>query len=238
MQGSISDSYTIVPSFQGKYPIPAISFSYFNPETKRYERLISKEITIQVLEGPTAAAASNAIPAEPKSVVRSGDQFYFIKLKPGLIPSVWKPFFGSSKHLLWLFSPLVLIPVFLFFRRQKEARDKDVAGLKVRRANRLAKKYLSKARKALGEKDAFYVALEKALHNYLKARLHLETTDFSKDKIRELLSQKGASNVPLHGFIELLANCEMARYSPFSRSQMQQDYDKASEVITVLDKEI
>ena len=72
----------------------------------------------------------------------------------------------------------------------------------------------------------------------MKARLHLETTDFSKDKIRELLSQKGASNVPLHGFIELLANCEMARYSPFSRSQMQQDYDKASEVITVLDKEI
>lgn len=238
MQGSISDSYTIVPSFQGQYPIPAISFSYFNPETKRYERLISKEITIQVLEGPTEAAASNAIPTEPKSVVRSGDQFYFIKLKPGLIPSVWKPFFGSSKHLLWLFSPLVLIPVFLFFRRQKEARDKDVAGLKVRRANRLAKKYLSKARKALGEKDAFYVALEKALHNYLKARLHLETTDFSKDKIRELLSQQGASNVPMHGFIELLANCEMARYSPFSRSQMQQDYDKASEVITVLDKEI
>jgi hypothetical protein len=102
----------------------------------------------------------------------------------------------------------------------------------------LAKKYLSKARKELGQKDAFYVALEKALHNYLKARLHIETTDFSKDKIQELLTEKGASENGVTGFIEILSNCEMARYSPFSREQMHQDYDKASEVINTLDKAI
>ena len=238
MQGSISESYTIVPSFQGQYPIPGISFSYFDPETNRYERLNSGEITIQVLEGPTAAAAGNAIPAEPKSVVRSGDQFYFLKLKPNLSQRSWLPFFGSSNHFFWLLGPLLLIPIFLILRKQKENRERDVQGLRVKRANRLAKKYLSKAKKELGAKDAFYVALEKALHNYLKARLHLETTDFSKDKIKELLTQRGASENSKHSFIELLGNCEMARYSPFSRSQMQQDYDKASEVITILDKEL
>jgi peptidoglycan hydrolase-like protein with peptidoglycan-binding domain len=238
MQGSISETYTIVPSFQGQYPIPAISFPYFNPETNRYERLNSEEITIQVLEGPTAAASNNTSPSEPKSVVRSNDQFYFLKLKPNLTQRVWLPFFGSQEHFLWLFGPLLLIPLFLIFRRQLENRKKDVQGLKVRRANRLAKKYLSKAKKELGEKDAFYVALEKALHNYLKARLHLETADFSKDKIRELLAQRGASDSSKNGFMELLGNCEMARYSPFSRSQMQQDYNKASEVITILDKEM
>ncbi|MBT8265647.1 MAG: BatD family protein, partial [Bacteroidia bacterium] len=37
MQGKIMDSYTIVPEYQGKYPIPSISFSYFNPKTDRYE---------------------------------------------------------------------------------------------------------------------------------------------------------------------------------------------------------
>lgn len=238
MQGSVSESYTIVPSFQGQYPIPGISFTYFDPETSRYERLNSEEITIQVLEGPTAASTSSPIPAEPKSVVRSGDQFYFLKLNPDLTQRAWLPFFGSTRHLIWLLGPLLLIPIFLFVRKQKQIREKDVQGLKVRRANRLAKKYLSKAKKELGDKDAFYVALEKALHNYLKARLHLETTDFSKDKIRELLTQRGASESSKNGFMELLGNCEMARYSPFSRSQMQQDYEKASEVITVLDKEM
>jgi len=238
MQGSVTESYTIVPSFQGRYPIPEIGFSYFNPETQRYERLKSEEITIQVLEGPTATSAEKVVETGPKSVVRTGDQFYFLKLKPNLSPRGWQPFFGTRQHMIWLLGPLLLIPLFILFRKKREERERDVEGLKIRRANRLARKYLSRARKELGEKDAFYVALEKALHNYLKAQLNIETTDFSKDKIRELLLGRGASEASVNGFTELLINCEMARYSPFSRVQMQQDYDKASTVITALDKEI
>ena len=45
-------------------------------------------------------------------------------------------------------------------------------------------------------------------------------------------------DVTIDGFIALLKNCEMARYSPFSEVQMQQDYDKASEVISQLDKQL
>ena len=238
MQGSVSESYTIVPSFQGKYPIPEISFSYFNPETERYEHLRSGEITINVQGGPTAAATDKATPEGPKTVVRTGDQFYFIKLNADLTSTSSEPFFGSRRHLVWLLGPLALIPLFVVFRRKREKRERDVEGLKIKRANRLAKKYLSRARKELGDKEAFYVALEKALHNYLKAQLKLETSEFSKDKIQELLIARGATETSVGGFTELLVNCEMARYSPFSRVQMQQDYDKASQVITALDKEI
>ena len=49
MQGSISDSYTVVPQFKGKYPIPSISFSYFDLKTETYKRLSSEEIVIDVL---------------------------------------------------------------------------------------------------------------------------------------------------------------------------------------------
>lgn len=238
MQGSVSESYTIVPSYQGKYPIPEISFSYFNPETQRYEHLRSDEITIHVQEGPTVSAPAEAAPAEPKTVVRTGDQFYFIKLKPSLTASTWQPFFGSRQHFFWLLGPLAFIPLFILFRKKREKRERDVEGMKIKRANRLSRKYLSRARKVLGDKEAFYVALEKALHNYLKARLNIETSEFSKDKIRELLQARGATEASVNGFAELLVNCEMARYSPFSRVQMQQDYEKASQVITALDKEI
>lgn len=238
MQGSVSESYTIVPSFQGKYPIPVIGFSYFNPETERYERLQSKEITIQVQGGPTAAKTAENPSEGPKTVVRTSDQFYFIKLKADLTAADTRPFFGSRRHLIWLLGPLALIPLFILFRNKREKRERDVEGLKVKRANRLARKYLSRARKELGDKEAFYVALEKALHNYLKAQLKLETSEFSKDKIQELLGRRGAHETSVSGFTELLVNCEMARYSPFSRAQMQQDYDKASQVITALDKEI
>ncbi len=236
MQGSVTEQYTIVPSYQGKYPIPSISFSFFNPETERYEQINSEEITLNVLEGPKPISAETPAPTTPKATVQVSDQFYFIKLKPGLFVRDWKPFFGSTAHFAWLFGPLLIIPLFILFRRKKEARDRDVEGLRMRKANRLARKYLSKAKKVLGDKDAFYVALEKALHNYLKAKLKIETSEFAKDKIRTLLANREVDGSSIEDFISLLENCEMARYSPFSRVQMEQDYQKASEVITTMDK--
>lgn len=238
MQGSVTEQYTIVPSYQGKYPIPSITFSFFNPETESYEQIRSEEITLNVLEGPMPTSAENPAPIIPKAAVQVSDQFYFIKLKPGLFVRDWKPFFGSTAHFAWLFAPLLIIPLFILFRRKKEARDRDVEGLRMRKANRLARKYLSKAKKVLGDKDAFYVALEKALHNYLKAKLKIETSEFAKDKIRTLLANREVDGSSIEDFISLLENCEMARYSPFSRVQMEQDYQKASEVITTMDKEL
>ena len=61
---------------------------------------------------------------------------------------------------------------------------------KQRKAERLAKKYLSEAQKQLGKKEAFYEALERALHNYLKAKLGIETADISKEKITQILKIK------------------------------------------------
>ncbi len=236
MQGSVSEQYTIVPGFQGKYPIPSISFSYFNPETERYRTVSSDEITIDVLEGPRPVTAADTSPRAEKAPVQGGDQFFFIKLTPRLTSKQWSPFFGSTAHLAWLLAPLLLIPLFILFRRRQDARERDVEGARVKKANRLARKYLSRAKSVLGNKEEFYVALEKALHNYLKAKLKIETSEFAKDKIRSLLTDRKVAPEGIDGFIALLENCEMARYSPFSQVQMEQDYEKASEVITTLDK--
>jgi len=137
-----------------------------------------------------------------------------------------------------LLGPLLLIPLAIIFRKKRDEIASDVVGNKVKKANRLARKYLSKAKKELGQKESFYVALEKALHNYLKAKLKIETSEFSKDKIIELLSKKQVDENTISSFIELLKNCEAARYSPFSDVQMQNDYDKASETISVMDKQL
>lgn len=240
MEGKVSNNYTIVPSFRGKYPIPSISFSYFNPNTERYVTLNSEEINIEVLEGPTSTSSNNAIgaPSNQQVVVPTGKQFHFIKLTPNLSPIGVDYFFGSNTFYMLMFLPLLLIPIAIFSFKKREAIAHDVEGNKVKKANKLAKKYLSTAKKELGNKEAFYVALEKGLHNYLKAKLKIETSEFSKEKITSILLDKKVDTADVEGFIELLKNCEMARYSPFSDVQMQNDYDKASEVISNLDKQL
>lgn len=240
MQGEVTNSYTIVPAYRGKYPIPGIAFSYFDPDTENYVTITSDEITIDVLEGPQreGTQAKSATPSRQPVTADAGSQFHFIKLKPDLRDKGYRFFFGSTRFYVWLLSPVLLIPIAIAFGRKREAIARDVEGSKVKKANKLARKYLSTAKKALGNKEAFYVAMEKALHNYLKAKLKIETSEFAKEKIAALLEEKGAAKETITGFIGLLQNCEMARYSPFSDVQMQQDYENASEVISALDKQL
>lgn len=52
MKGSLTQSYTVIPQYKGKYPVPSVSFSYFNPKTKKYVTLNSDQLLINVTEVP------------------------------------------------------------------------------------------------------------------------------------------------------------------------------------------
>ena len=241
MQGSVSKTYTIVPQYKGKYPIPKISFSYFDLGTQSYKRLYSDEIIINVENGPTNSGATNnntSNGVSKQAVVQTGKQFSFIKTTPNLTSIEKETFFKSKAYWVLLLSPLLLIPIAIVFRRKKEKRDADVFGNKIRKADKLAKKYLSEAKKNLGSKEAFYVALEKALHNYLKATVHIETSEMSKEKIQSLLKQRQVSDSTVSHFIEILKNCELARYTPITNVEMQHDYSKAASTISEIDKQL
>lgn len=242
MQGSISDSYTVVPQYKGKYPIPSISFSYFDLKTESYKRLSSDEIVINVLSGPTNnATTENNVPSGhvgKQAVVLNNDQFAFIKTQTDFHPIDNSYFFKTKWFWGLLLMPFLAIPLAIFVRRKKAVRDADVFGNKIRKADKLARKYLSNAKKSLGKKEEFYIALEKALHNYLKAKLHIETSDFSKDKIENLLKEKQVDVEVINDFIGIIENCDLARYTPIDSVTMQEDYEKAAKTISLIDKQV
>ena len=239
MQGSIEDTYTVVPQYQGNYPIPSIGFSFFDPVKEEYVRLRSNETLIDVYEGPVAATPTKKQNTpQIKSPVTSEATFDFIKLETELVPIETTPFYGSKRFWLWILSPLLLFVLTLLVLRKIENTTVDPVTRKQKLAARLAKKYLSSAKKVLGDKALFYDALERALHNYLKAKLSIETTDFSKDRIARLLEEKKASKENISAFISVLEKCEAARYAPSTAVRMQEDFDQALTVITALDREI
>ncbi len=97
---------------------------------------------------------------------------------------------------------------------------------------------MSEAYKNLTHKELFYISLEKAIHNFLKAKLHIETAEMSRENIQHLLENKGANNETVIEFLQLMNNCDRARYAPLSDNVMQQDYEKAVHLITQLEKEL
>ncbi|WP_074405726.1 MULTISPECIES: BatD family protein [Aquimarina] len=241
MGGSISDTYTLVPQYKGKYPIPSISFSYFDLKTKTYKRITSDEIVINVKNGPDGGdtvVTSESGGTNKKLVTQAGNQFRFLKLNAGLQTIQKEHFFKSTAYWLSLTAPLLAIPLFLFFGKKRQERLSDISGNRVRKADKLARKYLSEAKKNLGNQKEFYIAMERALHNYLKAKLHIQTSDMSKERIQRLLKERDVEDAISIEFIALLESCEFARYTPSSTSAMQQDYDKASRVIASIDKQL
>ena len=238
LSGSIYDQYAVVPQFRGKYIIPSVSFSYFNPRTEKYVSVKTDPIVLNAVQGREVPDEGASVIAK-RSVQGNESDIRFIETKTTFVDAEKESdFFRSGLFYVLMIAPLLSIPLGIFIGRKKRERDLDVAGNKRRKADRLARKYLSQAKKELGKKEDFYVALERALHNYLKAKLHVETSEISRDKISEILRGKGVGEEIIKDFTTVLDNCDYARYTPSTDVMMKQEYDKAREVIANLDKEL
>ncbi|MBP4141300.1 protein BatD [Flavobacterium sp. P4023] len=236
MNGKSSDSYTIVPQYKGNYPVKPLQFSYFDLSSKTYKTITSPEIMINVLEG--AVPVDSTSNKGNKNKIADIEHFSSIKKKTQLIAIEKNDFFGSNLFLLLLFIPFLLLPLIVLYKNKKEALAGDISGNRIRMNNKLAKKYLSEAKKQIKNKELFYIALEKAMHNFLKAKLHIETSEMSKDNIQELLLSRNANQETVNAFIVLTENCEVARYAPSSSATIQHDFDQAVLIISELEKQI
>ncbi len=238
MTGSISDSYTIIPQSKGNFPIKGIEFSYFDLSSGSYKTITSPNIILNVLDGPGVVNSTKDSTAASNSITTPSKSFVFIKQKTNLENIKSDDFLGSKLFYGLLFLPFLLIPVLVIVKKRKDTQDADIIGNKTKRANALAKKYLSEAKKQINNKEPFYIALEKAMHNFLKAKLNIETSEMSKDKITEILLSRNANSETVKEFITLTESCELARYAPSTSTIIHQDYDKAVEIISSLEKQI
>ena len=239
--GSVTDIYTVVPQYKGKYKIPNIAFSYFNPSTKKYATIDTEDLFVDVLEGKeliTNNTGENSNTIQKRTVVSTGKNFRYIQTKSEFVAKETQDFYKSNLFYLLLLLPLLIIPIGIIIAKNNEKRNSDVIGRKQRKAERLAKKYLSEAQKQLGKKEAFYEALERALHNYLKAKLGIEIADISKEKIAQILQQKNVDENTIKQFIEVLEHSDFARYSPITNTEMKQEFERAKLVIVQLDKQL
>ena len=239
MNGFISDTYTIIPQYKGSYPIRPISFSYFDVTSAKYKTIISDEIVVKVQNGPVPNQLTEVNKSLSTENVLSltNNQFKYIKTSTKFISVNDLVFFKTFKFWCLLSIPFVFIPIIILIGNTRRKRLNDIEGRRYRIATRLAKKYLSEAKNNIGKQELFYDSLERALHNYLKAKLAIVTSEFSKEKIIELLTDRKVEKNVVSDFEGLLKSCEFARYTPTSDVAIQKDYNKAVKVISSIDKQ-
>ena len=238
MQGTIQDTYTIVPQYQGKYPISPLTFTYFNPRTQRYEKAVSQNFVVDVFEGPLATNSTSPKSISSNVIPTNNANFKFIKLKAQWQQMNSQPLWGTARFYILLFSPILLLLLMIPLRRWQQSHVPDLQSRKQKAASKRARRFLATAKKNSANKTLFYEALEATLHNYLKSKLKIETTDFNKETIETLLRDKDVDTDLAKGFVALLGNCEQARYAPSSEVQIQNDYEAAVRTITQIDRKL
>ena len=238
ISGTVSDIYTVVPQYKGKYKIPNISFSYFNPKEEKYHTINTDNLIVEVLEGKELNPVLEINTVQKQTVVSTGKNFRYIQTKSNFKPRDTSEFFKSNLFYALLLIPILTIPIVILIAKRNERRNNDLIGSKSRKAEKLAKKYLSEAQKQLGKKEAFYESLERALHNYLKGKLGIETADISEEKITEILEKRSIDSRTINEFIVVLKNSDLARYTPITNSEMKEEFERAKQVIVQLDKQL
>lgn len=234
-KGTITSTYTIVPQYGGKYGIDEISFSYFDPKKESYITLKSDSKIIEVLGNKMPQTAQVGIQSTEKQQAQT---LQFLKLNPNLKPIGQRIFFNSPLfYLLWILPLSLIIPMVFWGKKISKKSDNQQVN-QSKKANRLAKKYFSDAKKFLGDKENFYQSLELGLYNFFKAKLHIENSEFEKQKIIQILINKNITNEEIEIFEKILSNCNMARYSPYTQNDMQNDYQATIDFISGLDRKI
>ncbi len=234
MNGEISNTYTIVPQFQGKYPIPAVEFSYFDPEAKKYVIIKTNESIIDVTEGPMNSDFTNnsGLSSNQNNTIQTIGQFNYIKLSSKFYNINSKKLLDSKLWLYTLLSIPFLIFIFIILLIKVTRKSISDSDLITKNAEKLARKYLENAKIDISNKESFYSSLDQALFNFFKSKYMIRKEDFSKDKIKSILIKENISEKVINDVIELIESCEIARYTPASADDMDKDYEKAVQILT------
>lgn len=243
VSGTKSIEYLAIPRSAGEYTIPAVNFSYFDIEDKTYRTLSTPEYTIHVKRG-NGANGENGDNGEgqiisythKEDIKQLGTDIRYIDVKSSAISR--QPSTLRIQHVwLWYVIPLLIAIVLLIVLRKQIKENADITRVRYKRANKVAKKRLKAAEKALKANDsnAFYAAIEKAAWTYLSDRLSIPMADLNKENIASLLAQKGVSDTLIADVKNVLSTAEFARYAPSTDHAMDDLYKATTNLINNLE---
>ncbi len=239
ISGSKTAEYLIVPRTPGQKIIPAIEFSFFNPNLKQYKTVKAGPFKLDVKVGDrTASSDINGISKEDIKLL--GDDIRFIKLNSDDISLKKEILILQSKFWLAVFLPLILMFTSIVWKKKNDKLKGNVKLFKYQKAEKIARNRLKKAKKLLKENKAqeFYAELSLALFGYLEDKLHIPKSEFTIEKAISFLRNFNMKEELLTELNEVASKCEFARFAPggLNSQEMNDFFIKTSNLIIEIER--
>jgi hypothetical protein len=134
-----------------------------------------------------------------------------------------------------------LFILFILIWQQQIKQNSNIALVKNRKANRIARKRLKLAFNYLknNKREDFFEEISKALWGYIADKFTIPVANLNKDNVYSVLSSKNVSEDTIKLFIETLSDCEFQRFAPLSEAKsMDKIYTEAMNIISKIENEI
>ena len=234
VSGTMTVEYTFVPQSVGNFTIGSDKFVYFDPAKRDYVTLTTPSYPVKVAKGLSTPA-----PTEDQKAIENKNSdirhIYLGEKNPSHNHSltVRSAFYWTLYIVLIIITGAVIVA-----NRARARRNADVSGMRTAKASKVASKRLKTAGKYLsaGDNDKFYEEMLRALWGYLSDKLAIPLSQLTRQNIVDKLTEKGYSSEATSSIVNVLDECEMARYTPESSSRMDAVYSEGAKAINNLEK--
>lgn len=233
VKGSSIFEYTFIPQFVGDYDIPASEFSYFDPTSAKYVTINIPAKKLNVGKGVASVSTTFTKDFELKN-----KDILHIKLGNLNIQKIHEMYLNSYLFWFWYIIPIIILVSILWYYRKTIKQRSNIQLLKTKRANKVAKKRLKRAKEymTVNLNNEFYAEILKALWGYLSDKLNIPVSELNKENISLELSNYGADEQIINELISILDKCEFAQYAPeLGGSNMAEIYNVTSEIMDKLE---
>lgn len=238
MTGTKTFEYVLIARAPGVREIPPIRFSYFDDASGEYGVTETDPLTLTVsgtaAEGPGTLGRSG--------VAQLREDIRFIRLGPLELRRTGGALFQGIGFWLFALLPLTAVGGAVALRRYRDRLEGDVAYARGRRAGRVARKRLARARELSASDDAraFYAEVARALRGLVADRLNLAEAGLRTEELDQALAESGIDDDLRRDLVECLQECDRQRFAPPSADtgERVRFLERAGEVMTALDRAV
>ena len=236
--------YPFIARAEGQFEIPAVEFSYFDPQRSEYRTLRSNGLQMEVT--PDAKGTSSEAVVLPgrglskEEVKLLGEDIRFIKLGASQLKPTREPLIFSRLYWALLAVIVVLFGVAYLALRRKIRESKNLVLVRGKRANKVALQRFRAARQYMEEQNrhAFYEEMLRALWGYMGDKFNIPVSNLTKEYVREELSKRGIAPEDCQRFSQIITRCDEAQYSPAATSQMQEVYQEGVALLSLVEQRV
>ena len=223
MNGSVTNSYTVVPRYAGSYPVDPIEFTFFDPNSKNYRTLSSDPFDLTV-EGSKLLPSTNASAPIVEKNTPAASGFKSNAYQTNLVTMVSSPWFESNAYYIIL-ALLVLLGFTISAiinmlktrlgssgQGAKKALPKKIKAL-LKRVDRLAKE----------QNPEFYSMASEILFLCLEKYSGVDLSAASKKEREEKLQTLGADTQLIERINTINDRILMVKYSGSASAPFEED---------------